>query len=412
MLRSNTVLFIIYFISILNIKSSAQSANPDTADLQLLKQISSLRSDLAQIRHKRFERLTLADRDKVSGIIEELFNRAEQKVLNTLPAGKFEWSWSGFDTPKDMVAQGEDFLKTLSMGADPFEGKFAEPGCYTVDHALIEKDGIYHLIYIRGCAATNWPEYPLFNFGHAVSRDLITWQIEKPVLQCPLSGVDEYQVWAPYILKYKNQYWMFYAGVNNNVCQSICLATSKDLYNWQRYEKSPVITTGPWGLWDKNQWSDCRDPMVLQDGDNFYCYYAAGRINPETQKHEYCLGISSSKDLLTWKDEGFIRLEKSLDTPPESPFAVKHNEKYYIFYTNYKYGTTYITSNNPIKNWHELPVDKMSVIPEVSASEILETKGKWYITLISHIKNGLHFFEIRDLIWNVDGTVSVKPFNK
>jgi len=53
----------------------------------------------------------------------------------------------------------------------------------------------------------------------------------------------------------------------------------------------------------------------------------------------------------------------------------------------------------------------MSVLPGVSASEILESKGKWYITLISHIKNGLHFFEIRKLIWNADGTVSVKSLN-
>ena len=151
--------------------------------------------------------------------------------------------------------------------------------------------------------------------------------------------------------------------------------------------------------------------MVLQDGNTFYCYYAAGRTNPETQKHEYCLGVSSSKNLIAWKDEGFIRLEQSLDTPPESPFAVKHNGKYYIFYTNYKFGTSYIKSNNPLKNWRELPVDKMSVLPGVSASEILESKGKWYISLISHIKNGLHFFEIRKLIWNADGTVSVKPLN-
>lgn len=411
MLRSHTIFSIICIISILNIQGVAHMTGDDTMDIQLLRHISILRNDLAQIRHKRFEYLTLANEDKVSGIIEELFNRAEQKVLNTLPAGKFGWSWSGFDTPKDMVAQAEDFLKILSLGKDPFEGKFAEPGGYTVDHALIEKDGIYHLFYIRGCAVTNWPEYPLFNFGHATSKDLINWHIEKPVLQCPESGVDEYQVWAPYILKYKNQFWMFYAGVNNNVCQSICLATSKDLYHWQRYDKNPVVTTGSWGLWDKKQWSDCRDPMVLQDGNTFYCYYAAGRTNPETQKHEYCLGVSSSKNLIAWKDEGFIRLEQSLDTPPESPFAVKHNGKYYIFYTNYKFGTSYIKSNNPLKNWRELPVNKMSVLPGVSASEILESKGKWYITLISHIKNGLHFFEIRKLIWNADGTVSVKSLN-
>ncbi|MHB9011437.1 MAG: family 43 glycosylhydrolase, partial [Ignavibacteriaceae bacterium] len=218
--------------------------------------------------------------------------------------------------------------------------------------------------------------------------------------------------WAPYILRYNGKYWMFYAGVNKNSCEAIGLATSNNLYDWKRYTKNPVIKTGHWGLWDSTKWSDCRDPMVLQDGDTFYCYYCAGRTNPKTQTHEYCVGISSSKDLLTWKDEGFIRLKNSLETPPESPFVVKRNGMYYLFYTSYKYGTVYTTSRHPVNGWHELPIDKMRIISGVSASEIYRTDGKWYISFISHMKNGLHFFEIRKLIWNKDGTISTQKIEK
>jgi predicted GH43/DUF377 family glycosyl hydrolase len=392
--------------------SVAQVDSLRSPDMQLLKRIASLRNDLIFARTKSFKSLTLANQNKAAGIIEELLSRAEQKIWKVLPKGRYDWSWAGFDKTIDMVAQAEEFLKILSSGKDPFEGKFAEPGGYVVDHALIEKNGLTHLFYIRGVAVTNWPEFPLYNFGHAVSKDLINWQIEKPVLQCPDSGWDDYQIWAPYILKYNGKYWMFYAGVNKNSSEAIGLATSSNLYDWKRYNKNPIIKTGSWGLWDSTKWSDCRDPMVLQDGDTFYCYYCAGRTNPKTQTHEYCVGISSSKDLLTWKDEGFIRLKNSLETPPESPFVVKRNGTYYLFYTSYKYGTVYATSRYPVNGWHELPIDKMRIISGVSASEIYRTSGKWYISFISHMKNGLHFFEIRKLIWNNDGTISTQKIEK
>lgn len=53
----------------------------------------------------------------------------------------------------------------------------------------------------------------------------------------------------------------------------------------------------------------------------------------------------------------------------------------------------------------------MSLIPGASASEIYHLHDKWYISLISHLKNGLHFFEIRRLKWNKNGTVSVKQLD-
>jgi hypothetical protein len=148
--------------------------------------------------------------------------------------------------------------------------------------------------------------------------------------------------------------------------------------------------------------------MVLKEGGTFYCYYTAARINPDNEKHEYCLGIASSKDLLHWKDEGFRRLEYTLETPPESPFVVKMNGEFYLFYTNYKHGIVYVKSPDPLHGWKENPDDPQSIIPGVSATEIFQENGKWYISLISHMPNCLHFLEIRELVWNSDGSVSVQ----
>ncbi|MGD8777368.1 MAG: family 43 glycosylhydrolase [Ignavibacteria bacterium] len=404
MLRKISFVISILLVSFVNNGLRAQITDND---FKLLKKISVLRGELTLVRRMEFENITINNQMKAAGIIDEILNRAEQKVLGTIPKGRFPWCWGGYEDQQGMVATAEEYINTFASGKDPFEGKYAEPGGHTVDHAFIEKDGVVHVFYIRGTAAGDWPEYPLFNFGHATTTDLINWTIEKPVLQCPESGVDEYQVWAPYVLKHENKYWMFYTGVNDSVCQSICIATSDDLYNWERYEANPVITTESWGNWGEEAWSDCRDPNILKDGDTFYCYYTAGLMIPGTDEYEYRLGISSSKDLINWKYEGNVRLEHSLKTPPESPFAVKRNGKYYVFYTSYKYGTTYIVSDDPVSGWIELSKEEAGVISGVSASEILQKDGKWYISVISHMKNGLHFLEIRDLTWNKDGSIII-----
>lgn len=398
---------------VLQAQDKGQESNPVSGEnQQMVRQIAALRDRLTRVRMVSFEKISIDDQYKTAGIIAELLNRAEQQIFNLLPPGRYPFSWAGFDRPRGMVAQAEELLKTLSLGKDPFAGKYAEPGGYVVDHALIKKDGLHHLFYIRGTAVTSWPEYPAFNFGHAVSHDLVHWKIEAPVLQCPSSGCDQYQVWSPHIVEHKGVYYMFYTGVNTNVCQAICLVTSTDLYNWKRSEKNPVITTKGWGMWDANQWSDCRDPMVLNAGGIFYCYYTARRKSAESGQPEYCIGISSSDDLLHWKYDGFIRLKHSLTTPPESPFVVKHNDNYYLTYTSYKYGTVYVTSAHPVKGWTELPVEKMALLGNVSghefsASEIYQDNDKWYLSYISHQKNGLHFFEICELQWNKGGRISI-----
>lgn len=403
-------------ISLVSIFSVWGQEKPESyaSDIALLREIVSLRSDLSKARTVRMENVTIKNQNKSAWIIEELLNRAEQVIFKIKLSGENNFNWKTYDSAEVMVAQAKKYFEILKGGKDPFEEKYAEPGGYVTDHAIIKKDGQYHIFYIRGIAATDWPVYHLYNFGHAVSKDLKDWKIEKPVLQCPETGPDQFQVWAPYILKRKGVYYMFYAGVNPNICQSVCMATSRDLYKWKRNEKNPVIVPGNWanGAYNQDKWSDCRDPMILKDGGKYYCYYTSTRINPETKLQESCIGISSSGDLLKWKDEGFIRLEQSLDIPPESPFVVKHKGIYYMIYTNYRHGIVYLTSNDPVNGWKELPIEKMSIISGVSATEVFKVGNQWHISLISHMKNGLHFLEFRKLIWNKDGSIKVEPLEQ
>lgn len=371
------------------------------------ERIAAARALAAEVSARTIVGVTAFDRDKTVGIALRLVERAEQTLADTLPPARFPWVRDGFTSPEDMVGQAEGYLRALADGTDSLAGKFCEPGGCTVDHALIKRNGEHHLIYIRGTAASHWPESPSDDFGHATSTDLVHWNVHPPVLKSPKPGWDEFQVWAPHIIEHQGEYWMLYTGVNDNCCQAVGLARSKDLYQWERHPENPVITTGDWGHWDTNVWSDCRDPMVLKDGDTFYCYYTATRHTGATPALESCVGVSSSKDLIHWQDEGYIRLDKSLTTPPESPFCVKRGGKYYLFYTNYGLGTVLAVSDDPVKGF-TYP-EAFQVLPEASASEIHQDGDDWYISLISHAPNALHFFEIRRLLWAPDGTVSAAP---
>ncbi len=374
-----------------------------------LDRIKDLRKELAEIRKSKIQDISPVNWEKNDGIILRLLERAEQTLTDTLPKARFDWERSGYTSPEKMIDQAEDYLKTLKEGKDPLPGKFCEPGGTVIDHCIIKKDDLFHLFYIRGKAATHWPEWPTRNFGHATSKDLLNWEIHEPVLQSPEKGWDEYQVWAPHIVEHKGEYYMLYTGVSYPCCQCIGLAKSKDLFNWERIGNGPVITPGDWGIWQKDGAADCRDPSILKVGNTYYCYYTAVRkVKDAVPPHEYCVGISSSKDLIHWKDEGFARLEASLKTPPESPFAIEKDGKFYLFYSSYNHGVVVAVSDHPAKGWKDLPEDKLVIMRGVSASEIIKDGENWYISLISHAQNALHFFEIRKLIWHDDGKISAE----
>lgn len=335
--------------------------------------------------------------EKAKSIAKCLYEKADKIDQGKAPYGRWDWVKESYTSTDMMRKQADEITAKLEAGEIPFKGLYAEPGGSVIDHALIEKDGVHHLFYIRGKAADSWEEEPTDDFGHAISYDLVNWEVKEPVLQTKKGEWDEYQVWAPHIIKHNDEYIMFYTGVNYNVAQAIGIAKSKDLYNWERYEGNPVIKPGEWGIWTEKSWSDCRDPMVLADGDKFYCYYCSLTFAPGRNRNVFCIGISSSEDLYNWKDEGCVILDKSFETPPESPFVVKKNDKYYLFYTDYKAGTVYAVSDDPVKGFKDVEDDKRVIKSDVSASEIYFTNGKWYFSYITHYPNQLHFFGIEEL---------------
>lgn len=348
---------------------------------------------------------------KTVAVIDELINRADTVNSGAFAGGR--WGNAVGHTVENFMERAEQYTSALERGEYPLKGMFTEPGMALVDHSFIEKDGKMHLFYNRGFIGFEWDTRFVDTFGHAVSEDLVHWTIEPPCFTAQRGGPDDYQIWSPGVVKKNDTYYMYYTGVNINVAQTICMATSKDLYNWKRYENNPVVIPGSWGEWSAERWSDCRDSMVFTDDDGVaYMYYCtAKKINNEGAVVP-AVGISSSRDMFNWKDEGAYIFD-ICDISLESPFLIKHNGTYYLFYTNCGHGTSYAFSDSPICGWKSggMLLEKKGTplcpanVP--SCAEVFSFKGKWYISCAERQPGCEQYLEIFEFYWNDDGTVSV-----
>jgi hypothetical protein len=87
----------------------------------------------------------------------------------------------------------------------------------------------------------------------------------------PAGAWDEKSVYAPYVKRVGQEYWMWYAGVDKSGRTSIGLATSKDGLSWTRWKDNPVLTPGEKGTFDDLGVSH---PAVLHHGGTFHMWYS------------------------------------------------------------------------------------------------------------------------------------------
>ena len=342
-----------------------------------------------------------------------LINRAQTVAEGADVSGVFNFVEG--HTVEIYISRAESYLSALEAGEYPLKGKYAEVGGQVVDHSFIVKGDELHLISIRGGEiGYEWDMRPVDTVDHSVTTDLINWKQLAPAVTTDVNLHENYQVWAPGVAEKDGKYYLYYTGVNTNVAQAICLATSRDLITWEKYENNPVVLPGEWGEWSEDKWSDCRDPMVFVDGDGTaYMYFCSAKRDGEG-KLTPALGVASSTDMIHWKDEGAYCFD-ICDISLESPFVIKRNGKYYLFYTNCGHGTAYAVSDDPICGWKSLgmlienpegyvPINPANV---PSCAEVFCFKGKWYISSCLREAGCEQYLEIFEFFWNDDGTVSI-----
>ena len=101
------------------------------------------------------------------------------------------------------------------------------------------------------------------DIGHAVSTDLVTWTQLDSVLPIRPDNWDNFHVWSPSLLQNDGTWYMFYTGVtavpgpgSGSELQRIGVATSTDLFSWQRYDQPAYSgTMVPWVFSDSSTYA-------------------------------------------------------------------------------------------------------------------------------------------------------------
>lgn len=233
---------------------------------------------------------------------------------------------------------------------------YETPFRYVKDFSIIrDSKGLWHIFSITGefIEGHDW----IVNgnertFSHGTSTDLRSWTYHEPVLSISekkYSDGDGYYedkgVWAPNVISHNGKYYMFYTSTNSYVSQSISLAVSEDLYEWQKHKHNPVFNLEglDWANWERGRWADCRDPEIFKDGDIFYMYLTAHAANGDPRG---IVAVAESKDLIQWKNPKIaVRHRHAM----ESPQVWKKGDKYFM--TTSAHGGGVWVSDKPDSGW-------------------------------------------------------------
>ena len=143
--------------------------------------------------------------------------------------------------------------------------------------------------------------------GHAVSRDLRTWEmLPTALIPGPPGAFDDLATWTGSTIAVDGRWYMFYTGISTReagAVQRIGLATSDDLLRWEK--QGMVLEADP--RWYLRRGPDSpdeawRDPWVCWDDDTrrFHMLIAA-RANHGPSDARGVIGHAWSADLRSWQ---------------------------------------------------------------------------------------------------------------
>ena len=291
-------------------------------------------------------------------------------------------------------------------------------GWRSKDFAILKHDGFYHIFWTRQHKTIPFGPSGR-SFGHAVSTDLYIWsQLDTTLIVRPDSW-DNANVWAPHVVERDGVFYMFYTGVTEDSThvqhQRIGLATSTDLFNWNRLDE-PVWSCSqvPWTYCDSTlaAGGNFRDPFVMPNPaapGEWMMLYTANPF-PSDDLSRMVIGIAGSTgDPAAWTDLGPLWASHYSYTglrTAESAFLHQHENTWYLFWTtDGPYGLVWAMSPDPLAPAEEwVPGGTVSSMigvgtPGWFASEILVDGTHEYFCFINTDR-----VDIREMSWNRAGT--------
>lgn len=187
------------------------------------------------------------------------------------------------------------------------------PGQWVWDSWFAFDGENHHVFYLQASRALGDPNRRHRNtsVGHAISPDLKNWTVVADAIAVSDSPApDSWTTWTGSVIREDNGAWrMFYTGTSREDGgnrQTVCAATSTDLFTWTKIEKLPVVAAD--SRWYKTlaagfEHEPFRDPWVfkLPDDDQWTMLTTAGSVTALSREDEAVMGVAKSKDLINWQ---------------------------------------------------------------------------------------------------------------
>ncbi len=121
----------------------------------------------------------------------------------------------------------------------------------------------------------------------------------NPVLTPTATDADQGadNIYAPDVLWYDGEWWMWYGGQGSDGHDAIFVATSQDLLSWKKYPSA----SNPVPVVDHGGANHVNDPSVVYVGGTFYMYYTEAPTGENDRIH-----LATSGDGLSWTKKGMV----------------------------------------------------------------------------------------------------------
>jgi len=232
------------------------------------------------------------------------------------------------------------------------EVKYAPENYNVWDSWVVEKDGVFYLIHLKGLIGDkvyNQAEEAVRGYGVATSKDLLHWEEREEILNAGDSKL-EYAVDFHYTgsaIVHEGRCYVFFT-MRKWGGQRIGVAWSDDMVTWTEYQNPVLVPDSKWfigfnpqnyGQSTSQVWKDridCRDFLVLKDpdGDGFLGYFVASAEGIYSTPVSV-VGVARSKDLLRWEQKGIVYTPTGISMP-EMVDVFKLGNKWYMTLTTGK----------------------------------------------------------------------------
>ena len=132
--------------------------------------------------------------------------------------------------------------------------------------------------------------------GVASSEDGLAWQRAKDqyilsVHEPDVGDWEKHCIYQPWLVEYEGRFYNFYNAKHMpDWIEQMGMATSKELFNWKRYEGNPIVSVRSGGY----DAQFCSDGKVFRDGDHWVMFYFG------VGKEGAHIMAACSRDLLHW----------------------------------------------------------------------------------------------------------------